>query len=298
MLIVLLGFALLASAITANKLLLVSLPPLMLVGIRMLGAGIILLWITHKRGVSRFPFFINDLIPLIFIMLFTTFIPSWCKAYALKLLPSWKAAFIGSLDPFVTALYSYMLWSERLSFNKCIGILLGFLGSLLICFPSTFEWNQFIAVATPELVAFTAVAIGRYGWIMAQRLLKAHRYNPAELNGIIMTGSGLVALPLSWQIESSAWQISFFTEPSILAMIAYTTIIGNVIAYTMYAHNLKRYSVNFVSLAGFSTPLFVSFYGWLILKEQLTGMFFIATVLTFIGVILFYADEISKWNNA
>ena len=41
--VIFLGFALLASAIIANKVVLLYLPPIFFVGIRMLGAGILLL---------------------------------------------------------------------------------------------------------------------------------------------------------------------------------------------------------------------------------------------------------------
>lgn len=288
------GFALLASAITANKFLLFYLSPFFLVGLRMLPAGIILLIITHHRSLkSRLPNLVAYALPLLCIALLTTFIPSWCKAYALQQLPSWKAAFIGSLDPFVTAIYSYLLWQERLTLKKIGGISLGFVGALIICFKPglSVDLGQFVTVSLPELVAFAAVLTGRYGWIMAQKLLKKHRYSPAELNGIIMTASGLLALPVSWFTEQS-WNLHAFAQTPVLFALAYTIIVGNVIAYTIYAYNLKNYSANFVSLAGFSIPFFVSLYGWALLGEQLTYAFVAAACVTLVGVYLFYSEEL------
>ena len=65
---------------------------------------------------------------LVLTALFTTFFPSNLKAYALAHMPSSKMAFFGTLDPFVTALYSYAMHKERLTARKWIGMILGVCG--------------------------------------------------------------------------------------------------------------------------------------------------------------------------
>ncbi len=293
---VLFGFFLLATAISANKVLLVAVPPLWLVGVRMLFAGIILLalswwrdgtWRCNKR----------DLLSLSIIALLTTFIPSFCKAYALKYLPSSKAAFIGSLDPFVTALYAWLLWSEVLSWRKVLGIALGFIGSLVICCEGrVFNYHtmyDFLCFALPEIMAFIAVLVSRYGWIMVQQHLKRDRYTPVHLNGLIMFLSGLIALPLSWITEQSFLMVACLPASKV-GYLLYTIIVGNVIAYTMYAYFLKKYSASFVSLAGFSVPLFVTGLGMLLLGESLSWSLAVGAVFILVGVSVFYRAEIEK----
>ena len=260
---VLFGFFLLATAIVANKVLLAVVPPLWLVGIRMLSAGVLLLLLSRWRT-GNWRWHKRDITSLLVIALLTTFIPSFCKAYALKFLPSSKAAFIGSLDPFVTAMYAWLLWSEVLSMRKVFGILLGFIGSLIICFNGTLfsqdTFFAFLCFALPEIAAFIAVLVSRYGWIMVQHHLKRDNYQPIHLNGLIMVLSGLVALPLSWLKEDSFYTVTQLNSTQI-GFLLYTIIVGNVIAYTMYAYFLKKYSASFVSLAGFSIPFFVTLLG-------------------------------------
>lgn len=291
------GFALLASAISVNKIILATLPPTFFVGLRMLLGGAILYGLNYRSSHRlKFSHLKQDWLLLLWIASCTTLIPSILKAFGLQNLVSSKAAFIGALDPFVTAFYSYILWREVLSKKKFIGIMLGFAGAVILCFshsPIESTFYNFLIFSLPELAAFAAVAIGRYGWICAQMTMKRDRYTPPELNGIMMLVSGIIALSASYFVDDiSITQIPL--TPSFLSLLAYTVVIGNVVAYTMYAQFLKAYSANFVSLAGFSVPIFVTVYGRVFLNEAITLNLVISAALILVGVIIFFTDEIKN----
>lgn len=292
MLSIVFGFALLASAISVNKVLLATFPPFFLVGIRMLFGGAILTGLFYAKQRIPFQSLLKDWKQLTVMALLTTFFQSTLKSYALKHMLSSKAALIGSLDPFVTAILAYLLLSERLSTQKLCGILLGMVGFITLTFSTSSlegQWHLLFIFSLPELAAFFAMIFGRYGWIQAQKFLKQRRYAPAELNGIMMLISGVSALLCSLFLEQptlahATWQ----TVPLML----YTIIIGNVVAYTMYAHFLQAYSAGFVSLAGFSVPVFVTLYGTLFLSEAIFSQLIYSGLIILAGVALFYQDEL------
>lgn len=238
----------------------------------------------------------QDWLLLLWIALCTTLVPSILKAFGLQNLVSSKAAFIGALDPFVTAIYSYILWKEVLSWKKIVGIMLGFSGTIILCFshsPIEDTFYNLLIFSLPELAALGAVAIGRYGWICAQITMKRDRYTPPELNGLMMLISGVIALIASCCIDSIGFADVPLT-PKFLGLLAYTVIIGNVVAYTMYAQFLKAYSANFVSLGGFSVPIFVTLYGKIFLHEAISTNLLISAALILAGVFIFFNDEIKK----
>jgi drug/metabolite transporter (DMT)-like permease len=231
---------------------------------------------------------------------------------------------LASLDPFVTALYAFLFWGERLSRKKIIGIILGFTGTLILLISSSTGENQLIAwsiFSYPEIAALLAMAIGRIGWMLVQQLLRKNRYTPPEANGLLMTISGILAFvtPFMWAatnviLEKIPVVRGYFapytfadatqflhvavTPQTNLRIIAfavlYTIVIGNVIGYTMYAHFLKRHTATFVSLAGFSVPLYVYLFSNVLLGEPLTVSFLYASCVTFIGLLIFYQDEINQ----
>jgi drug/metabolite transporter (DMT)-like permease len=294
MFIDILGFALLASGITTNKILLASLPVMYFVALRMLVAGSLMVgyhwWFYGFKNENLK----KDLVWILLISLATSFINSSLKAFALKHMPSAKAAFLGALDPFITAIYAYFLWNERLSWNKILGICIGFSGALLLLMTTSQSeelYKSIFIFSLPELSMIAAVAISRFGWIQASELLKAKRYTPAELNGMMQLIGGIYAL-------FSALYLGQFVDYSLptttqwWALFAYTVIVGNIIALTLYAHILKRYSVTFVSLAGLTIPLFVQLYAPIALGEPISLIFFVSLGITFLGMYVFYRDEV------
>jgi drug/metabolite transporter (DMT)-like permease len=311
-----LTYALLASGITTNKVLLYTFSPIFFVGLRMLFAGCILGFyvLFSKHPKITLTLLGNTWKQVLVATLATTFLPALCKSYALQLMPSSKAAFFGTLDPFVTALYALVLWGEKLTKRQFLGIVIGFAGAWVLLLSHTCLEDQLRAlgfISYPELAALAAVVIGRYGWITVQQLLKREYYTPVQINTITMLGSGILSLSASALLEQGLFAFTQagltgtgcpLTLPipaltgslaSTAALFIYTVLVGNVISLTLYAHVLRKYSAVFIALSSFSVPLFVSVYGWLFLNETLSGYFVASCVLTFIGLIVFYS-HVSK----
>lgn len=146
-------------------------------------------------------------------------------------------------------------------------------------------------ISYPELAALAAVALSRYGWILAQNLLKKERYAPAELNGLMMIIGGMYAAGTSFYSQTyKDLSVALFT-PKVLILLAYTIIIGNMLGYTLLGKSLKKYSSTFISLTGFCVPLFVQFFGSLFIHEPISWHFFAALGITVAGILLFYLQE-------
>ena len=228
---------------------------------------------------------------LLFVCVCTNFIPAILKAYALKSLISSEAVLIGSLDPFVTAIYVYFLFGDRLSMRQFLGICIGFMSILLLI--SAKHPILGFNISLPVLCALGAVVIGRYGWILTQKLLKKDRYKPAEINGISMLGSGVFALMTSFFMgDKMAFDVCF--NQTNIGFMLYTIIIGNIVSYTMVAYFLKHHPVTLVSFLGFSVPIFAHFYGWMFLQEPLSWQFFIAVMCASLGFILYKSSFVFK----
>ena len=69
-------------------------------------------------------------------------------------------------------------------------------------------------------------------------------------------------------------------------------VISNLLAYNLYGVLLKRFSATFLSFAGFSTPLITAFFGWFFLGEQITWGFVLCASVVFLGLGLFYQEEL------
>lgn len=286
-------FFFLATGFIANKLILAYMSPGLLVGLRMLIAGAILISVALWYGRWTFLSKVQQRwLQLLILSSFAAFIPALLKAYALKHTYSSKVALIGSLDPFLTALYAYILWREPLTLKKWLGILLAVTGTCVLIISHSAENAATILgpISWGELAALGAAAISRYGWIKIQQLLKANIFNVQEINGITMLCAGIYSLASTAIFMPAAFTINWTWGMGLL--LAYTVLGGNIVGYQLYSYMLKKHSATFVSLAGFSMPIFVYLLGWLVVGETLYPSFILASLITFGGMLVFYQDEL------
>jgi len=311
MLLILLLYALLASTFTLGKAVLDYAQPVLVIAVRMLGASSLLLgyllW-SNKRAltVKR-----EHLWLFAQIVLFHIYISFIFEFWALQYLTSAKTSIFYNLAPFITAIFAYYMFNNRLTRHQKIGLSIGFLGFLPVLMAQTPREDlagTFLFISLPEIMIILSVVAASYGWIVMKRLMDYH-YSPLAINGIGMLIGGLFALVTSFVTEGwptftwvskgglSQYIFEMFgaTNAAIIMFGWYTLlliIIANIIFYNLYGVLLKRYTATFLSFAGFLTPLFAALFGWVIRGEVITWEYFATVIFVVIGLYLFYKDEL------
>jgi len=290
---VLLLYALFASVFTIAKTGLAYVQPLFFVGTRMVSAGIILL--SYQFFVKKQTFALDRKTwrRLFLLAIFSIYLTNIFEFWGLSYLTSSKTCFIYSLSPFLSAIFSYVLFSEKLTKKKWIGLIVGFLGFtplLLYQTSAEEEIGQFFFFSWAELAVIMAVICSVYGWILLKQLVNEHALSPLTANGISMLTGGILALAHSFAVEN--WQPFPVTNyPIFLECAILLTFISNLICYNLYGSLLKRYSPTFMSFAGLTTPLFAALFGWLSLGERVAWPFYLSFLIVLMGLLLFELDR-------
>lgn len=294
MLLIVILYALLAGTFSLGKMILAYTQPIFVVGMRMSIAGAILLLyhfiVNHTLRIQKkhWWFFIQAII-------FTIYIPYILRYWGLTYLPSSKACLIYNFGPFLSYFFSYLFYKETISFKKIAGLTIGFIGLIPMvinsALQSTTAHGLFIL---PELALLIAVSSMSYGWIIIHKLINDHNYQPSMTNGIIMFAGGILALVTSFALEDSAlFIIDLVPFATLLTIII---VISNLICHNLWGALLKIYSPTMISFTSFLSPLFAALYGWLFLGEIIPLRFYFCSVVIFIGLALFYADELRQNN--
>ncbi|MBA3722674.1 MAG: EamA family transporter [Parachlamydiaceae bacterium] len=293
---VLLLYALFASVFTIAKVGLEHSQPLFFVGSRMLLAALILL--AYQKFVKGETFsFNNQSWRRIFRLgIFNIYLTNIFEFWGLKYLTSFKTCFIYSLSPFISALFCYTMFSEKLGSKKWIGLLIGIVGFLPILLTHTASeeaTGHLFFFSWAELSVMLAVISSVYGWIVLKQLINDNGVSPINANGFSMLIGGVIALIHSAFVEN--WDPLPVTNSTIflectLALI----VISNLICYNLYGSLLKRYSATFISFAGLTTPLFTALLGWIFLGEIVTWPFYISFAIVFMGLLLFDQEELKQ----
>lgn len=296
---VILLYALFASVFTIGKTGLDYSEPLFFVGTRMMLAGVIMLAFQYIFYRESFTFKKEHFFRIFRLALFNIYLTNVFEFWGLKHLTSFKTCFIYSLSPFVSAILSYAIFSEKLSLKKWLGLLIGFAGFIPILLSQTVEEQQtghLLYLSFAELSVIGAVISSVYGWILLGQLVKENGYTPFMANGLSMSIGGAMAIFHSlfaenWDPTPVISWMPFLT--SAFALI----IISNFICYNLYGELLKKYSATFMSVAGFTTSFFSAFFGWLYLGEVITWPFYLSAMIVFTGLIIFYLQEIKDSKN-
>jgi drug/metabolite transporter (DMT)-like permease len=69
-------------------------------------------------------------------------------------------------------------------------------------------------------------------------------------------------------------------------------LISNIICHNIYGYLLKQYTATFIAFTGFLAPLFSALYGWAFLNERITWHFYASSFIVFIGLAIFYKEEL------
>ena len=298
MILILIMYALLASTFTLGKAVLQYINPILFIGIRMTLGGLLLIgylkyykqfaWRLERRHWSLFAG----------IVLFHIYCAYIFEFIALRDMTSSKACLLYNLSPFLTAACAYFFFAERMSGKKWLGLFLGCAGFLpTLLAPSPSEGRQVLFLTEPEFLLLLSVLSSVIGWMIMKRLIVQEGYSPVQVNGVGMLFGGLCALGTSFLVEGmpSLAGTSPYILNTIMIVAVYTfllIVVANVIFYNLYGYLLSQYSTTFLSFAGFVCPLFAAAYGSLFLGEVVPSGFFVSILLVFIGLFIFYQQEL------
>lgn len=294
MVLIVILYALWAASISSSKILLSYSSPIFLTGIRMVVAGLLLLGYQYFYARHHFRFHKEHTYLYAQIIVFGILISYFLRFWALEYITATKLLFLYNLAPFMSALHSYFFLGERMTTRKWTGMAIGFIGLLPILINSSAQeqaLGNFCFISWPEIAVVLSVVTNSYSWIIMRKLVRDEQYSPMMINGICMTLGGfialLIALPLEWPCPvTNVW--------AFIGWLAFIIVISNIVSHNLYGYLLRDYTATFLSFAGFMSPLFAGLYGWLFFNETITWHFYASSIIVFIGLFLFYKDEIQE----
>ena len=284
--------ALFGTSIPISKKLLQYAPPFFLAGSRLFLAGVILLCYSCLYKKKRIAFDWHHILLYAQIIFFGVYAKYMLRYWSLQYFTATKMSFIFNITPFVAAILSYMVFHETITIKQLLGMIIGFMGVMpILATTSSAEHlvGELFFISLPELVLLLAIVAHCYGMIIACKLIRDSKQSVGLTNGIRMLGGGALSLLTAFAFEG------FFPVTDVVPFtigITALIIISNIICHSWYLQLLTIYSVTFLSFTDFLSPLFTAFYGWLFLHETITWHYVVSTLLVFIGLYIFYQDEL------
>lgn len=292
--LVFLTFALWSTSFSIGKATVLSSAPLFATGCRMILAGVVLLFYLWFKDKSALRINKQQILPLFLLALLAMYLTNALEFWGLQYLTAAKACFIYSLSPFLSALFSYFQFKEKMTLRKWLGLSIGFIGFIpvLITTSSTEELLGGLSfLSWAEIALMGATACAMYGWVLLRKLGKDLHMKPLMSNGASMLLGGFMAIIHS--VFTEQWAPIPVSNMSVfISGIVALTIISNIICYNSYGYLLKKYTATFLAFAGLTTPLFAAFFGWVLLGETISWQFIVSVAIISIGLWVVHAEEL------
>jgi len=236
---------------------------------------ILLIWKTKKETWRLLPWK-----KIIIVGLTNAAIPWTLIALSETVIKSGTASILNATTPLWTSLVGFFLFSIRLSIRQWLGILIGFIGILILLnFDiSGFLGENFIGMGTMIMATLC------YGF--SSQFIKRFLAGVSVL--IIAAGTLTVGMILNgcFSILSNGFPIAAFQSwKSIVALIG-LGVFGSGIAYLLSYYMIKEGSAEFSTFSTYLAPVTAMFWGWLLLDEPLSAKLIIGLFIILGGVYL------------
>lgn len=273
--------------------------PIFFVAVRMIGSSILsfcIYFYIHKNDKISIRLTKKDWLLIIFISITNIYITNAFEFWGLQYLSAAKSAFIYNLTPFFAALISYFVFSEIMTIKKWTGLVIGFCGVMPLlteCSDVVDTTYKIGFLSLAELALLAASIATALGWISIRFFVKGtKRLSPFLINGFSMMFGGLLCLLQSYFFETGP--MIFGASYSYATFIFVGLIISLVASYNLHSFLLKKYTATFLFFFGFTCPLITAILGFVFLHEPITYRFLLSVVFVFIGLSVFYQEELKQ----
>ncbi|MDB9826250.1 DMT family transporter [Gammaproteobacteria bacterium] len=246
--------------------------PILLVNLRLLLAGALFLpFLLRKKYLAHF----KSHIPGILILsIFSNAFPFTMFSYASLGATSNMLGILNGTTAFMTMVVAYFWLKESITPKQIFGIILGFLGILVLVNPA----NGSATLGASGFALVGALSYSFSGVYIQKYQLKANKF---VLIGWAMLFGGLLLTPFS-----------FFNLPdqmpdnNAIAALLWLGIVSTGIAYLGYIRLIEQIGAVRTSTVTYLLPVFSIIWGSIFLQEKITWIIFGGFIFVMIGMYL------------
>jgi drug/metabolite transporter (DMT)-like permease len=224
---------------------------------------------------------------------FTNGIPFSLLSWAQTEVSSSFAGVAMSFVPFITlTLAHYLVQGQRLSFLKVLGLIIGFLGMLILFDVSNIysQWTDNNGWRF-KLACFGAAACYSIGSIITRRSPSISQLSFSS-SGLLV--ASIIILPITLYKDG----IPDIMEVESFLPLNYLGLIPTGLATVLLVYLIKSVGPTFLSLVNYLVPIWAIIFGVFLNSEQLKPSFVLALILIFLGMLVsqFNTSKVVKLN--
>jgi drug/metabolite transporter (DMT)-like permease len=258
-----------------------TLPPMLFAGLRFTVAGALLFAFVRGWQGASLPKG-KEWLSQALVGLMLLGVGNGVVVWAEQWVESGPAALLVATSPFwVIGFERLNRHGERVGMRVLAGMLVGFVGLLLLVAPNLYG----AALSINYILGMLAIQVGCASWSGGSVYAKQHHSKVTPLMSaavqMLIAGAALTLLGT----VTGEWRVLNFSGRS-LSALAYLIVFGSIIAYGSYTYAVQTLPLSLVSTYSYINPVIAVLLGWAILSEPMGWRVIAATLIILSGVAL------------
>lgn len=207
---------------------------------------------------------------------------------AIKLsMPAGVASLIVGLQPILTAIFAWLLLSNKLSLRQMLGLLLGLAGVSLVLMQS--KSMGFNHLSSYSILAIVSALFGiSIGTLYQKKFGQGSRLLAGSFFQYLATAIWMGVLSFSFETQQITWSFT------LIAALAWLVVVLSVVAILLLMVMIREGESARVASYFYLVPPVTALEGWFLFDEQLNLAAFTGIAITVLGVYLVVKSGRSK----
>lgn len=202
-------------------------------------------------------------------------------SFGIKYTTANMSQMIYSAVPIVSAILSFYILKEKFGFNKIVGIIVGFIGTITIILMPLISNNSGGTIIGNSIITVAMFSISLY-WVLSKKLQS--EYSSIKINNYFIVTTTILLIPfLVFDLFKYPYWIKNVSSISYLYMIL-IAVFGTAICYLINQVLIKRTTPVMNSMILYIQPFATFLLAYILLSEKLTISFIIGVVLSLLGI--------------
>ncbi|MFZ0547185.1 MAG: EamA family transporter [Candidatus Promineifilaceae bacterium] len=263
-----------------------SFPPFVIATTRLAMGAVILLVVLKRQGL-RLPPLGRSWVPFLIIGFFEALLPTLLLSMGEDHISPALASVLFSTMPIFTVIIGYIWLSRPLTRNKIVGVVIGFIGTLIVLIPD-------LSLGVGEgIVLLGALAVLIASLAKSVAALYSHQVlenkEPVVVATTMMSSAAVAGLPFMLILENP-----FQIRPTSEALLALALIgVSSAVGFLMFFWLIKHRGPTFASIVRFNEPPIAILLSVFFLSDSLniTTLVGVITILLCIAIMNGYLDN-------
>ncbi|SFB11287.1 Permease of the drug/metabolite transporter (DMT) superfamily [Lentibacillus halodurans] len=266
--------------VSAIKVLVDAIDPMLLTAFRVMTAGVAVLVICALMGIFRLPYK-HEWLVIFYIAIFNVILHHSFVAVGLEGTTGINGSLILGMNPLITVMMAFVILRQRMTWLRVIGFILGFVGVVVTTLTGT---GELTGVSMGDLIVFLGVAVQGFSFVLISKLKPT--FDPRLATGYMLILGSVFIFLLSQTFGSGISEITRLIDWQLGFVFLFSAVLATAFGHMTYNYAIKKVgpaeSAIFINL----NTLFAVIGSSIFLNETITLNHAIGFILILCGVFI------------